>query len=87
MGLATGIFYASSGLVKSSAKTIGYVSAYPMIIRGTLKENLLYGNVLNVEEDQIISLIKSFSVFTEKENIDLTKQIDNKTLSTGQMQK
>ena len=43
--------------------------------------------MLNVEEDQIISLIKSFSVFTEKENIDLTKQIDNKTLSTGQMQK
>lgn len=87
MGLATGIFYASSGLVKSNAKTIGYVSAYPMIIRGTLKENLLYGNVLNVEEDQIISLVKSFSVFTENENIDLTKQIDNKTLSTGQMQK
>lgn len=87
LGLATGIFYASSGLVKSSARTIGYVSAYPMIIRGTLKENLLYGNVLNVEEDQIISLIKSFSVFTEKENIDLSKQIDNKTLSTGQMQK
>ena len=87
LGLATGIFYASSGLVKSNAKTIGYVSAYPMIIRGTLKENLLYGNVLNVEEDQIISLVKSFSVFTENENIDLTKQIDNKTLSTGQMQK
>ena len=43
LGLATGIFYASSGLVKSSAKTIGYVSAYPMIIRGTLKETYFMG--------------------------------------------
>ena len=87
LGLATGIFYASEGRVVSSAETIGYVSAYPMIIRGTLKENLTYGNILNVEEDQIISLVKAFSVFTDNKSIDLSKQIDNKTLSTGQMQK
>jgi len=88
LGLATGIYYPQKGKVISFSKNIGYVSANPMIINGTIKENLIYGNnnenILDVEMREYIN---EFQVFQDNENINLNKKINNKSLSMGQMQK
>ena len=34
-----------------------------MIIRGTLKDNILYGNSNEINEDEIMNLIKSLNYF------------------------
>ena len=44
LGLLAGVFYAQSGKILSNTENYGYISAYPMIIRGSLKDNILYGN-------------------------------------------
>ena len=87
LGLACGILYANSGTIKTSVKKFGYVSATPMIINGTLKDNLNYGNEVSVSENELMDQIKVFKLFKEEGNYDLNKIITNKTLSTGQMQK
>ena len=58
-----------------------------MIFTGTLKDNLLYGNDQNIDENVIIQQLKDFQTFKEESNYRLDKVIDNKSLSSGQMQK
>ena len=88
LGLSTGIFYPDSGKVKTFSNKIGYVSANPMILNSTLRKNLIYGNNENTKPDELmIKYLKEFKVFEDNEKIDLTKKINNKSLSMGQMQK
>ena len=86
LGLISGVFYAESGLVNLGTKKISYVSAYPMIIRGTLRENAIYGVNEEILDSEIISKINSFNIF-ENKDYDLNQEVSNKTLSSGQMQK
>ena len=58
-----------------------------MIFTGTLKENLLYGNELKIDDSLIIKQLKDFEIFKEESSYRLDKKIDNKSLSSGQMQK
>ena len=79
LGLSTGIFYPDSGKVKTFSNKIGYVSANPMILNSTLRENLIYGNNENTKPDELmIKYLKEFKVFEDNEKIDLTKKINNK---------
>ena len=87
LGLMSGIFYPTNGKVKSYTSRFGYVSATPMILNSTLKENLLYGNSDNYEDEILYEYIQKFKLFEEKEKLKLDKKISNKKLSTGQMQK
>ena len=87
LGLMSGIFYPTNGKVKSYTSKFGYVSATPMILNSTLKENLLYGNSDNYEDEILYEYIQKFKLFEEKEKLKLDKKISNKKLSTGQMQK
>ncbi len=87
LGLLSGIFYPQFGKVISKTKKYGYVSAYPMIIRGTLKDNILYGNSKEINEDEIMDMLKKFELFTDIENDVLKLEVSNKVLSSGQMQK
>lgn len=87
LGLATGIFYPERGKVISHTNKIGYVSANPMILNASLKENITYGNNKDVDEYLIEKYINDFQVFKENESVDLEKPISNKNLSMGQMQK
>ena len=87
IGLMSGVFYPVSGNVNVFSNKFGYVSATPMILNSTLRENLMYGNEENVSTEKIINYLKKFELF-EKDNVyNLDQKISNKTLSMGQMQK
>ena len=49
--------------------------------------NIQYGNENKLDEDLVIKYLKDLETFKEENNYDLNKQITNKTLSSGQMQK
>ncbi len=87
LGLMAGVFYSQKGKVYANNKKFGYIGATPMIFTGTLKDNLLYGNDQNIDENVIIQQLKDFQTFKEESNYRLDKVIDNKSLSSGQMQK
>ena len=87
LGLLTGIFYASNGSVKANTQKFGYVSATPMILNETLRENLTYGVSGDIDDEVLFNFIREFKLFNENKKSDLDKQISNKSLSTGQMQK
>jgi ATP-binding cassette subfamily B protein len=87
LGLMAGVFYSQKGKVYANNKKFGYIGATPMIFTGTLKDNLLYGNDQDIDESVIIQQLKDFQTFKEESNYRLDKVIDNKSLSSGQMQK
>ena len=87
LGLMSGIFYPTKGFVQSYTNRYGYVSATPMILNDTLRNNILYGNQENITDDEIINFIKKFKLFGDEADIELNQKISNKKLSTGQMQK
>ena len=59
-----------------------------MILNASLKENLLYGNNNEVNSDDLmIKYLEDFKVFEANEKINLSRKINNKSLSMGQMQK
>jgi ABC-type bacteriocin/lantibiotic exporter with double-glycine peptidase domain len=58
-----------------------------MIFTGSLKENILYGNDGTWSDKEILDYLKLFQIFKEESNYNLEKTIDNKSLSSGQMQK
>ncbi len=87
LGLLTGIFYASNGSVKVNTQKFGYVSATPMILNETLRENLTYGVSGDIDDEVLFNFIREFKLFNENKKSDVDKQISNKSLSTGQMQK
>ncbi len=87
LGLISGVFYSQEGKVYANNKKFGYIGATPMIFTGTLKDNLLYGNEIKVDDNLILKQLKDFQTFKEESNYQLDKVIDNKSLSSGQMQK
>ena len=68
-------------------KNIGYVGVVPLILDGTLRENLVYGNERqHINDDALLDMLKLFHLFDDN-NYDLDLEISNRTLSSGQMQK
>ena len=87
LGLVAGVFYSQEGKVVSYSKNYGYIGAVPLIFSASLKENILYGNSKEVQDEEIVGFLKDFETFKEESNYDINRQIDNKSLSSGQMQK
>ena len=87
LGLIAGIFYPDKGSVNLSSKNLGYVGVTPLIIDGTLRENLVYGNKKQINDNKIKEIIEEFNLFNEENEIDLDMHISNRSLSSGQMQK
>jgi len=87
LGLIAGVFYSEKGTVETSSNKYGYIGAVPLIFYGTLRENLLYGNNANIEDEVIVDYLKEFKTFNEASGYDLDRTVDNKSLSSGQMQK
>ena len=87
LGLLAGVFYPNHGEVYSFSNKFGYIGATPLIFNSTLRDNIMYGNDLEVKDDQIIEILKTLQTFKEEQNYDLNNLISNKTLSSGQMQK
>lgn len=87
LGLIAGILIPETGSIKLSSDKFGYVGVTPLIISGSLRENLTYGNKNKLEDAEIYDMIHEFKLFNENENISLDHQVTNKSLSSGQMQK
>lgn len=87
LGLASGLLYPQFGKVKSFSNKFGYVGVTPLIISGTLRDNLIYGNPKDIEDKVLKKYILEFGLFNESKNLDLDKLVSNKTLSSGQLQK
>ncbi|MDB0016599.1 ABC transporter ATP-binding protein/permease [Acidimicrobiia bacterium] len=87
LGLITGLYLPEDGLVTISSMKVGYIGVTPLVFKASLKDNLLYGNELVVEDDQILKIIKEFNLYPDLETVDINKEVSNKTLSSGQMQK
>lgn len=87
LGLIAGVFYPNDGEVYSFSNKFGYIGATPLIFNSTLHDNIMYGNDLQVEDENIIEILRTLQTFKEEQNYDLKNIISNKTLSSGQMQK
>ena len=59
----------------------------PFIFQKSLRDNLIYGNNLNISDDAIMDMLRRFDIFKEEINYNLDREIDNNSLSSGQMQK
>ena len=53
----------------------------------TLRENLVYGNNNSKSDEEISEMIRKFNLFEDKVEVDLDMNVNNKSLSSGQMQK
>ena len=87
MGLIAGIFYPESGKIKVNCSKLGYVGTKPLILNGTIKENLSYGCDQTLSDNEMIQLLEKFKVFNEESKINLNMVVSNRSLSSGQMQK
>jgi zinc transport system ATP-binding protein len=87
LGILAGALNPLSGSIIKNSNNIGYIGASPLILEDTLKSNLTYGKNVELTDKVLIELIKEFNVFSEFDDDILLKQISNKTLSSGQMQK
>ena len=58
-----------------------------MILNASLRENLLYGNLNQKDDNQLNEYIEKFQVFNNENEGSLDANVSNKSLSTGQMQK
>lgn len=87
LGIISQIFYPEIGEVTLSANKIGYVGVTPLIIDGSLRENLIYGNDdSEINDEKLIDLLREFKLFDD-DNYDLNYEVSNRSLSSGQMQK
>lgn len=88
LGLMSGVLYPTKGAIKSSSENFGYVSASPMIINDTLRNNILYGNdTTKIKDLEILEYLTEFKVFNTEAEQSLDNVVSNKSLSMGQMQK
>ena len=84
-GLISNLYIPNSGNIKISSKNLGYVGVTPLIIEGTIRENLTYGNYENISDEVIINFLEKFKFKDRK--VDLDEVVSNQSLSSGQMQK
>mgnify|MGYP000471484570 CR=1 FL=1 len=87
LGLLSGVFYSESGTVYANCEKFGYIGATPLIFDSSLRENILYGNQVNVTDEEILKELRLFNTFKEESSYNLDRKVDNKSLSSGQMQK
>ena len=86
LGLIAGLYIPSSGTSEVFSNNIGYVGVTPLVFEGSIKENLLYGNNKNISDSDLIEMLKDFNFFNNDE-IKINKNVNNKSLSSGQLQK
>ena len=87
LGLIAGVLYPEEGKIITYEKSFGYIGPTPLIFTDTLKYNLIYGNSKKIEDKTLIDICNEFQLFKENRENLLDLDIDNKSLSSGQMQK
>ncbi len=86
LGLISKVFYPESGTISTYTDKVGYVGVTPLILNGTLRDNFLYGNKLAKTDQELTNMMNQFELFSNTE-VNLDYVVNNKTLSSGQMQK
>ena len=86
LGLISKVFYPQEGKITSYSEKVGYVGVTPLILNGSLRDNFMYGNTTKKDDADLIKLMEQFELFNS-DDIDLNYQVNNKSLSSGQMQK
>ena len=87
LGILGNILIPESGKLSTFSEKFSYIGATPFIFNTTMRKNILYGNSEEINDSEIIDLLKEFNLFNESTGYDLDRIIDNKSLSSGQMQK
>ena len=87
LGLISGLYILQTGKVSISTDKVGYIGVTSLIIDGSIRENLLYGNDLEVDDKEIIDILDKFSFTPDNKDLSLDMMISNTSLSSGQMQK
>ena len=87
LGIISKILIPSNGTLNVFSNKFAYVGVKPLIIPGTVEDNLLYGNNSEVQKQKIDKLVNEFMLFDNFNEENYNMIIDNKTLSSGQMQK
>ena len=87
LGLSAGLLFPQKGKIESFSNKFGYVGVTPLIISGTLRENLLYGNSKKISDKELLRYLEEFQVFNESAGNNLDNIVNNKILSSGQLQK
>ena len=72
LGLISGVLYSQSGKITANQNNFGYIGAVPLIFTDTLRSNILYGNDLSVEDQEILNLLE-FDTFKEESGYDLNR--------------
>lgn len=86
LGIISKVLYPEEGNLQLYTNNIGYVGVTPLIINGSLRENLLYGNKTSISDELLKEYIMNFQLFNDFEK-NLDTNVNSKTLSSGQMQK
>lgn len=87
LGLLAGVLYSEKGRVETFSDKYAYIGATPLIFNSSIYENIMYGNSKKMDNKEIIQYLKLFETFKEEKGYDLDRIVDNKSLSSGQMQK
>ena len=59
MGIITGILIPETGSIQSFSDKFSYVGATPLIIKGSIRENLLPGNHSLIDDTKILNMIEN----------------------------
>jgi len=87
LGLIGNILIPEKGKLTSFTENFAYIGATPFIFQKSLRENILYGNKLDIEDSVILETLYEFETFKEKSSYDLDREVETATLSSGQLQK
>lgn len=87
LGLISGMLVQESGSIRLAKNKLGYIGPNPLVLSTSLRENLLYGNNLQIEDESILEICEKFELDKNISSNFLDKEVSNKSLSSGQMQK
>ena len=86
LGLIAGVYYPIKGSIVTHSNRFSYVGPNPLIFEASLLDNLTYG-LKEYDENKLFELLNIFRIENSANQKTLDAVVNNKTLSSGQMQK
>ena len=63
LGLIGNVLIPEKGTLTSFSENFSYIGATPFIFQKSLRDNLIYGNNLNISDDAIMDMLRRFDIF------------------------
>jgi len=86
LALVSGLYVPISGKSVKYTNKVGYVGVTPLVFEGSIRDNLMYGNDIKINDEKLVSMLEDFKFYNGKK-INLDDNISNRSLSSGQLQK